>query len=62
MKEANKLFEYNQTSLEKNYQDRVTKNKEFKKYTESIELNEKKLMLYTSQLEDSFNESQNCKD
>ena len=60
MKETNNLFEFNQTSLEKNYQDRITKNKDFKKYIEKIELNEKKLMSYTSQLEDSFKESQNC--
>lgn len=47
------------TSLEHAYQDACS-NKEFKKYMESLPVEEKILMKYTSNLEDSFQELQNC--
>ena len=50
----------NLTDLEIEY-FKVNKNPEFKKFTDSINLNDKILMKYTSSLMQCFNEKENCK-
>ena len=48
------------TSLEHSYQEACS-NKEFKAYIETLPIEEKTLMKYTSSLEDAFIEYQHCK-
>lgn len=48
------------TSLEHSYQEACS-NKEFKSYIETLPIEEKTLMKYTSKLEDAFQEYQHCK-
>lgn len=50
----------NLTDLEVEY-FKENKNPEFKKFTQSINLNDKILMKYTSSLKQCFNEKENCK-
>ena len=50
----------NLTDLEIEY-FKANKNPEFKKFTDSINLNDKILMKYTSSLMQCFNEKENCK-
>ena len=50
----------NLTDLEVEY-FKENKNPEFKKFTQSINLNDKILMKYTSSLKQCFDEKENCK-
>lgn len=62
MKEINKMLdqEVNQVNLIHSYQDACS-NKEFKKFIETLPIEEEILMKYTSNLEDAFEEEKNCK-
>ena len=62
MKEINKMLdqEVNQVNLIQSYQEACS-NKEFKKFIETLPIEEEILMKYTSNLEDAFEEEKNCK-
>ncbi len=59
MKKASELYKYDEVSLKHAFYDACS-NKEFKDYVDNLDINEEILMKYTSSLEDSFLEFQNC--
>ena len=59
MKTENLLNNYDETALKHSYYDACS-NKDFKKYLDTLDINEEVLMKYTSTLEDSFLEYNNC--
>lgn len=59
MKTTNLLKDYDETALKHSFYDACS-NKDFKKYVDSLNINETVLMKYTSSLEDSFLEYNNC--
>ena len=60
MKKIEKVPEVDLTALIHSFQDACA-NKDFKKYVEGLNIKDDVLMKYTSNLEDSFLEYQNCK-
>ena len=64
MKEATELtsnFHLNETKLKKDYQETLKSNATFKKIVQSLDLSSDYLMKYTSSLEESAKELDNCK-
>ena len=54
-------FELNETKLKKDYENTIEKNPTFKKLVHSLKQEDSYLMKYTSSLEESSNELDNCK-
>ena len=64
MKEASELtnqFHFDEEKLKKDYNEMKAKNKTLKKLIDTLELPDEYLMKYTSSLEETANELDNCK-
>ncbi len=60
MKKGNEIQSVDLTALEHSFQDACA-NKDFKEYVDGLNINDKVLMKYTSNLEDAFQEYENCR-
>ncbi len=60
MKKGNEIQSVDLTALEHSFQDACA-NKDFKEYIDGLNINDKVLMKYTSNLEDAFQEYENCR-
>ena len=59
LKKVNEIQSANLTALMHSFQDACA-NKDFKEYVDGLNVNDNTLMKYTSNLEDSFQEYENC--
>ena len=60
LKKGNEIQSVDLTALEHSFQDACA-NKDFKEYVDGLNINDKVLMKYTSNLEDAFQEYENCR-
>ncbi len=60
MKKGNEIQSVDLTALEHSFQDACA-NKDFKEYVDGLNIHDKVLMKYTSNLEDAFQEYENCR-